>query len=70
MAINKKVKPVMPLASLGDNGMPDWFQVTSMASTNKIAANIRTSNPITTFSIFMNNYFQRCCLIILCADHI
>ncbi len=58
MAISKKVKPVMPLTSLGDNGMPDWFQVTSMASTNKIAANIRTSSPITTFSIFMNSHFS------------
>ncbi len=58
IAISKKVKPVMPLTSLGDNGMPGWFQVTSMASTNKIAANIRTSNPIMMFSIFMNSHFQ------------
>ena len=65
MATSKKVKPVMPLTSLGDNGMPDWFQVTSVASTSKIAANIRTSNPIMMFSIFMNSHSQRFFLIIL-----
>ena len=54
IAINMKVKPVMPLTSFADNGMPDWLKVTSMASTNKITANIKTSSPNTTFSVFMN----------------
>ena len=55
-AIIAKTKPVMPLTSLGDNGMPDWFQVTSEASTNKIAANIKISNPIATLSIFKTSF--------------
>jgi hypothetical protein len=54
IAVNMKVKPVMPLTSLADNGMPDMLKVTSMPSTNSIKANIRISAPITTFSIFMN----------------
>jgi hypothetical protein len=46
-AIITKVMPVMPLTSLSDNGMPGWPQVTRRASTAKINANIKTSNPAT-----------------------
>jgi len=59
-AIITKVMPVMPLTSLSDNGIPGWPQVTRRASTAKIRANIKTSNPATMlfhWNTFMDDIF-------------
>jgi hypothetical protein len=61
-----KTKPVMPLTSLGDNIMLAESKVVNIASPNKIAANIITSNPNIIYSVFMGNYFPRHDLIIVC----
>jgi hypothetical protein len=61
-----KTKPVMPLTSLGDNIMLAESKVVNIASPNKIAANIITSNPNIIYSVFMGNYFPRHYLIIIC----
>ena len=58
IAINRKVKPAMPLTSLGESIMLSGLKVVSTASPNKIAANIKTSNPSTIFSVFMNCCFD------------
>jgi hypothetical protein len=65
-AIITKTKPVMPLTSLDDNIMLAGSMVVSMASPNKIAANIMTSNPNIMYSVFMDNYFPWHYLIIVC----
>jgi hypothetical protein len=58
----------MPLTSLGDNSILAGSYVVNMASPNKIAANIMTSIPNITYSIFMNTCFRQYDLIILCMD--
>ena len=46
-AIIMKVRPVMPLTSLPDKGIPVCPHVTKRASIAKMRANIKTSNPAT-----------------------
>jgi hypothetical protein len=55
--VSRKVKPAMPLTSFDESNIPSGLRVVSMASPNKIRANIRISNPNTTSSVFMNCRF-------------
>ena len=54
MEINRKVKPAMPLTSLDESIIPSELKVVNTPSPNKITANIKTRNPKTTSSVFMN----------------
>ncbi len=58
IAVSRKVKPAMPLTSFGESNMPSGLKVVSTASPNKITANIRTRNPNTISSVFMNCCFD------------
>ena len=51
--ISRKVKPAMPLTSLGESNIPSGLKVDNIPSPNKITANIKTRNPKTTSSVFM-----------------
>jgi hypothetical protein len=53
MEISRKVKPAMPLTSLDESNMPSGLKVVNTPSPNKITANIKTRNPKTASSVFM-----------------
>jgi hypothetical protein len=54
MEISRKVKPAMPLTSLDESNMPSGLKVVNTPSPNKITANIKTRNPKTASSVFMD----------------
>jgi hypothetical protein len=54
MEISRKVKPAMPLTSLVESNIPSGLNVVNTASPNKITANIKTRNPITAPSVFID----------------
>jgi hypothetical protein len=54
METSRKTKPAMPLTSFVESNMPSGLKVVKTASPNKITANIKTRNPKTVSSVFMN----------------
>jgi hypothetical protein len=52
--ISRKVKPAMPLTSLDESNMPSGLNVVNTPSPNNITANIKTRNPKTASSVFMD----------------
>ena len=52
--ISRKEKPAIPLTSLDESNMPSGLKVVNTPSPNKITANIKTRNPKTASSVFMD----------------
>ena len=54
MEISRNVKPAMPLTSLDESNIPSGLKVVNTPSPNKITANIKTRNPKTASSVFID----------------